>query len=25
MRHPQVWQILQRGLAWVCHDEEAVD
>lgn len=24
MRHPQVWQILQRGLAWVCRGEEAM-
>ena len=24
VRHPQVWQILQRGLAWVSHGEEAL-
>ena len=25
MRHPHVWQILQRGLDWVSHSEEALD
>ena len=25
MRHPQVWQIMQRGLAWVTQGEEALD